>query len=141
MKAIADSFVKYKHYEAAITIYEVLVAEIIEYFNDYRDEYIAFSAILTSCIGGIDSCFVDKEDNQKIWQHALQAHFALYRFYVDSQIDLDENIPGLLVGNTTPEECRLTANWVRSSASEAGEANLGNSQRLKYDALLRGLEK
>src|SRR5206468_7411122 len=43
IKSIADEFVKYGDYAAALTIYEVLVTEVIEHFNDYRDEYVAFS--------------------------------------------------------------------------------------------------
>jgi hypothetical protein len=37
----------------------------------------------------------------------LRTLFAIYRFYTDSGMDLDEDIPGLLVGNTTPEERHL----------------------------------
>lgn len=139
IKAIADDFVKHEHYHAALTIYEVLVTETIEHFS--WDEFIALGVILTGCIDGLDSCFAGAEDNQKIRLRVLQTLFAIYRFYVNSGMDLDEDIPGLLVGNTTPEERRTIANWVRSAASQAGEAKRGNSQHLQYDVLLRKLEK
>src|SRR6266446_1502683 len=57
IKTIADEFAAQENYAAALTIYEVLVTEVIEHFNDYRDEYIAFCVILTSCIDGLDTCF------------------------------------------------------------------------------------
>src|SRR5271167_3792622 len=41
IKAIADEFAAQEHYAASLTIYEVLVTELIEHFNDYRDEYVA----------------------------------------------------------------------------------------------------
>src|SRR5438552_13857190 len=52
LKTIADEFVAQGNYVAALNIYEVLVSEIIEHFNDYRDEYVAFSMILMGCIDG-----------------------------------------------------------------------------------------
>src|SRR5579859_1032727 len=57
IKSIADEFTKQENYVAALTIYEVLVSEVTEHFNDYSDEYIAFSVTLTGCIDGLDSCF------------------------------------------------------------------------------------
>src|SRR5206468_3511656 len=53
IKMIADEFVAQEHYAAALTIYEVLVSEIIEHFNDYRDEYVTFCVALMSCIDGL----------------------------------------------------------------------------------------
>src|SRR5205085_11630364 len=60
IKTIADEFTAQENYAAALTIYEVLVNEVTQHFNDYRDEYIAFSIILTGCIDGLDSCFAGR---------------------------------------------------------------------------------
>src|SRR5438876_4372330 len=103
IKMIADEFVAQEHYAAALTIYEVLVSEIIEHFNDYRDEYVTFCVALMSCIDGLDSCFASEEDNQEMRLRVLRTLFAIYRFYTDSGMDLDEDIPGLLLGSTTLE--------------------------------------
>src|SRR5947209_11201771 len=101
IKSIADEFAALENYAAALTIYEVLVSEVIEHFNDYQDEYVAFSVILTACIDGLDSCFAGEEDNQEMRLRVLRTLFAIYRFYTDRGMDLDEDIPGLLVENTT----------------------------------------
>ncbi len=53
IKSIADGFAANENYAEALTIYEVLVNEIIAHFNDYRDEYVAFSVILMGCIDGL----------------------------------------------------------------------------------------
>src|SRR5437764_11965289 len=113
IKYIAGEFVKYEDYAAALTIYEVLVTEVIEHFNDYRDEYVAFSVILVGCIDGLDSCFAGAEDNQDMRLRVLRALFAIYHFYTDSEMDLDDDIHGLLVGNATPEERQISAGWGR----------------------------
>jgi hypothetical protein len=119
IKSIADEYVAYEDYTAALTIYEVLVSEVIEHFNTYRDEYVAFCVILSGCIDGLDSCF------------------AIYRFYTDSGMDLDDDIPGLLVGNTTPEERQIIAGWVQDALAHMPGWN--SSQ--PYETLLAAFEK
>jgi hypothetical protein len=109
IKTIADEFAAQENYAAALTIYEVLVTEVIAHFNDYRDEYVAFSSILMGCIDGLDSCFAGEEDNPEMRLRVIRLLFAIYRFYTDSWMDLDEDIPALLIGNTTPEERQVIA--------------------------------
>src|SRR5437660_7568807 len=79
IKSIADEFAAQENYAAALTIYEVLVTEVIQHFNDYRDEYIAFSIILTGCIDGLDSCFAGEEGNPKMRLRVIRVLFAIYR--------------------------------------------------------------
>jgi hypothetical protein len=141
IKTIADEFVKLENYAAALTIYEVLVTEVIEHFNDYRDEYIAFSVILTGCIDGLDSCFAGEEDNPEMRLHVIRVLFAIYRFYTDSWMDLDEDIPGLLVGNTTPEERQVIAGWLREALSQTKAEESAGYSRQRYEAFLAALEQ
>ena len=115
----------------------MLVTEVIEHFNDYRDEYVAFSVILMRCIDGLDSCFAGEEDNPEMRLRVLRMLFAIYRFYMDSGMDLDEDIPGLLVGNTTAEERGIIAGWVRDALTH--KAAWDSSKR--YEALLVALER
>ena len=137
IKAIADEFATQEQYAAALTIYEVLVNEIIAHFNDYRDEYIAFCVILTGCIDGLDSCFAGEEENPQMRLRVLRTLFAIYRFYTDSGMDLDEDIPGLLVGNTSPEERQVIAGWVQDALKQ--KVTWSNGER--YEALLAALER
>ncbi|MGZ6278880.1 MAG: hypothetical protein ACXWPP_09495 [Ktedonobacteraceae bacterium] len=118
IKSVADEFAANDNYAEALTIYEVLVNEIIAHFNDYQDEYVAFSIILLGCIDRLDSCFAGKGDNPQMRLRVIRALFAIYRFYNDSGMDLDEDIPGLLVGNSTPEERKVIAGWVRDALKQ-----------------------
>lgn len=52
-------------------------------------------------------------------------------------MDLDEDIPGLLVGNSTPEERQIIAGWVQDTLKN--KAAWTSSER--YEALLRKLER
>ncbi len=137
IKIIADEFVAQENYVAALTIYEVLVSEVIQHFNDYRNEYVAFSVILMGCIDGLDSCFAGEEGNQKMRLRVLQTLFAIFRFYTDSGMDLDEDIPGLLLGNTTHEERQVIAVWVQDALTHKSAWSSGE----KYKALLVALER
>ena len=137
IKTIADEFATQEDYSAALTIYEVLVSEVIEHFNDYRDEYVAFSVILMGCVDGLDSCFAGEEDNPKIRLRILRTLFAIYRFYIDSGMDLDEDIAGLLVGNTSPEERQVIAGWVQDALTQ--KATWSSSEQ--YKIMLAALER
>jgi hypothetical protein len=137
IKTIADEFATQEDYSAALTIYEVLVSEVIEHFNDYRDEYVAFSVILMGCIDGLDSCFAGEEGNPEIRLRVLRTLFAIYRFYIDSGMDLDEDIAGLLVGNTSPEERQVIAGWVQDALTQKATWSSGE----QYEILLAALER
>src|SRR5260221_8977637 len=76
IKSIADEFAAQENYAAALTIYEVLVSEVINHFNAYRDEYVAFSMILTGCIDGLDSCFAGEEHNSEMRLLVIRVLFA-----------------------------------------------------------------
>jgi hypothetical protein len=51
-------------------------------------------------------------------------------------MDLDEDIPGLLLGNTTPGERQVIAGWVRDALTH--KAAWSSSEQ--YEALLAALE-
>ena len=115
----------------------MLVNEIIAHFNYYRNEYVAFSVLLMGCIDGLDSCFAGEEGNPEMRLRVIRVLFAIYRFYTESGMDLDEDIPGLLAGNTTPEERRVIASWTRDALSH--KAAWSSNER--YEVLLAALER
>ena len=137
IKTIADEFAAQEQYAAALTIYEILVTEVIEHFNDYRDEYVAFCVILIGCIDGLDSCFAGGEDNSEMRLRVLRMLFAIFRFYTDSGVDLDEDIAGLLVGNTSPEERPVIAGWAQDALKQKAPWSSGE----RYEMLLAALER
>src|SRR5260221_6378983 len=142
IKTIADEFAAQENYAAALAIYEVLVSEVINHFNAYRDEYVAFNIILMGCIDGLDSCFAGEEDNPAMRLRVIRVLFAIYCFYTDSWMDLDEDIPGLLVGNTTPKERQVIAGWLRDALSQTkAEGSAAGYSRQRYEAFLAALEQ
>ena len=53
-------------------------------------------------------------------------------------MDLDEDIPGLLIGNATPQERHIIAGWVREALSQPKGTGYGIEQ---YDVFLAALER
>jgi len=53
--------------------------------------------------------FAGEEDHKEMREKVIRLLFSIYRFYTDTGMDLDDDIPGLLVGNTTPQERRIIA--------------------------------
>jgi len=137
IKTIADEFVANENNTAALTIYEMLVNEVINHFNTYEDEYVSLCMILAGCVDGLDTCYSGEEDNQEIRPRDLRTLFAIYRFYSDSGMDLDADIPGLLKGNTTPEERRAIARWTQDALTHSTGWSAGEP----YQTLLAALEK
>ncbi len=100
-------------------------------------KYVTFCVILIGCIDELDSCFAGEADDQEISLRVLRTLFAIYRFSTESGMDLDEDIPGLLVGNTTPEERRVIARWTQDALTHSTEWSSAES----YQTLLAALEK
>jgi len=98
---------------------------------------VAFSVILMGCIDGLDSCFAGEEDNPGMRLRVLRMLFAIYRFYTDSEMALDEDIAGLLVGNTSPEERQVIAGWVQDGLKQKATGSSGE----RYEILLATLER
>ncbi|HJT55861.1 MAG TPA: hypothetical protein VJ761_05160 [Ktedonobacteraceae bacterium] len=57
-------------------------------------------------------------------------------------MDLDEDIAGLLVSNTSPEERQFIAGWVRDAPTDAKSVKWSSSsQQQRYSTSLLALEK
>ncbi len=52
-------------------------------------------------------------------------------------MDLDEDIAGLLVGNTSPEERQVIASWVQDALKQKATRSSGK----RYEILLAALER
>jgi hypothetical protein len=101
----------------------VLVTQVIECYHDPRDECVAFGVLPAGCIDGLDTCFADEAVNQEIRLLILRALYAIYRFYTGSAMELDEEIPGPLVGNTTLELRQVIAGRMREALFESKDGS------------------
>src|SRR5205085_8249688 len=82
-----------------------------------------------------------EEGNPKMRLRVIRVLFAIYRFYTDSWMDLDEDIPGLLIGNTTFQERQAIAGWLRDALSQTKAGGDAGYSRQRYGAFLVALEQ
>jgi hypothetical protein len=142
LQTMAEEFARQEEYAVALTLYEVLVAEAIKHFSDIEIGYLLFTPLLVSCIDGLDTCFADVEEKQEIRQRVLKALFAIYTFSANSYTDLGEDIPDLLVENTTDEERQMIVAWVSDAwVQPPSKARLADETSRKYSTLLHRLKK
>lgn len=139
IQTVADGFAQKANYLAALAIYEVLVEEAIEHYFTIDTGYLIFTPALFHCVDGLDSCVAEAGKNQEMRLRAFKGLFAIYRFSLGSSTDLGEDIPDLLVGNTTREERQILADWVRYELSQLTSNARSNAS--EYNQLLRRLEK
>jgi hypothetical protein len=142
IQSTADIFASKEDYAAALTIYEILTTAAIRSFFAVETGYLIFPTVLVHCIDGLDTCFAGAEEDRQMRQQVLKALFAIYSFSVASSMDLGEDIPDLLIGNSTPEERQVIAGWVRDALAQLPDkAGVADEQSRKYCTLLRQLEK
>jgi len=142
IKTFADTFIKQQQYAAALTIYDILITEVITHFNTYPDEFIDFVVILQSCVDGLDSCLAGEDQHQSTRLQAFQALFAIYRYFTDHGMDLEDDLASLLVENATTQERAYISAWVQDALSAIGKTKRGDpSASLHYQNLLARLTK
>src|SRR5947199_9133003 len=95
--------------------------------------------ILMGCVCGMDSCFAGEENNPEMRRRVIRVLFAIYRFYTDNWMDLDEDIPGLLVENTTLEERQVIAGWLHNALSQNKTEGSAGLRRKLINAFLAAL--
>src|SRR5581483_4025788 len=139
VQAVVDEFARKANYPAALALYEVLVEEAIKHYFTIDTGYLLFTPVLCSCIDGLDSCVAEAGKNQEMRLRAFKGLFDIYCFSLASSPDLGEDIPDLLVGNSTHKERQILAAWLRDELTRfASSTEAANKE---YDQLLRRLEQ
>src|SRR5262249_6300217 len=69
--------------------------------------------VVSACVEGLEKCLKTAKDDPERRLAILRTFFDVYRFDIDQGgIGLSDNVPDL-VEETTPEERRVIAGWVR----------------------------
>ncbi len=140
LQKAADDFAEHEDYAAALTLYEVLASEAIRHFWRIETGYLIFPSVLESCIDGLDRCFAEAEEDQETRQHVLIMLLKMYLFSLSAPTDVGEDIPDLLIGNTTPAERQMLAGRIRDEMARLSKES-ARDEHHDYFRLLRRLEK
>ncbi len=142
LQKAADNFAEHEDYDAALTLYEVLASEALKHFWRIETGYLIFPPVLLSCIDGLDSCFASAEEDREMRQRVLVMLLKVYLFSLSAPTDIGEDIPDLLIGNTTPAERQMLAGRVRDELARlSNTAESARDEHHGYFQLLHRLEK
>ncbi len=140
--ATAARFARQRDYANAAAIYEVVALETLGHYLSYHDEDGALGRVVQECVEGLGACLESEREDEALREQILEAVFAVYRFDVENGgFGLTRDIPPELLQDSTPEEKRLVAQWVRAALAELQENKQESDwRRQRYGGLLLALE-
>jgi uncharacterized Zn finger protein len=144
IKDIADDFAQQQDYASATTVYEKIVMGVIENVNSYQDDDGDLRGVIRACADELGECLqnVGQEDDKATREKIIRTLFEIYRFDADSGgIGVGDEVPDLLLEQTTDEEKATIAGWVRESLSKiTGTSWSDQFHRQWYGSFLLELE-
>jgi uncharacterized Zn finger protein len=114
----ADSFAERHDYASATALYNAIVTGVIDHHYEYQhqDEEGEIDEVITECTGGLKQCLDEVQEDSALREQILRILFAIYRFNVEAGgIGFGEDAPDILLEDTTDEERRTIAGWVREA--------------------------
>ena len=138
----AARFFRQQDYSNATAIYEVVALGTLSHYHSYHDEDGALGRVVQDCVEGLGACLESEREDEALREQILNAIFEVFSFDVDhGGLGLTEDIPPEFLQNTTPEEKRLVAQWVRTALAKLREKKQESDWRLThYGGLLLALE-
>jgi uncharacterized Zn finger protein len=115
----ADSFAERHDYASATALYNAIVTGVIDHHYEYQhqDEEGEIDEVITECTGGLKQCLDEVQEDSALREQILRILFAIYRFNVEAGgIGFGEDAPEILLEDTTDEERRTIASWVREAS-------------------------
>jgi uncharacterized Zn finger protein len=143
IKETGDHLLKEKDYTGAAAVYEGIASVLAEDYDVGRDEYDeenALGQVVDACVEGLGKCLKGLKEDPARREVILRAVWDLYRLDTEQGgLGMADTAPELLLEDTTPEERRTIAAWVRASLPRGKEGRDSWEQR-EYGGLLLDLE-
>jgi hypothetical protein len=112
---VADGYVEQGDWRNAAIVYETIIREVLDQYQTMQDEESDLNEVVNRCVGGLGQCLSAVEDLAQR-ESILRALFDTYVWDVNfGGIDMGYEAPRIILEQSTPEERRLVAGWVRSA--------------------------
>jgi len=112
---VGDGYVEREDWRNAAIVYETIIREALDQYQIMQDEEGDLNEVVNRCVGGLGQCLSATEDPAQR-ETILQALFDTYVWDVNfGGIDMGYEAPSVILEQSTPEERRLVAGWVRSA--------------------------
>jgi uncharacterized Zn finger protein len=112
---VGDGYVEQEDWRNAVIVYETVMREVLDQYPTLQDEEGDLNEVVNRCVGGLGQCLSETEDPAQR-ETILRALFDTYMWDVNfGGIDMGYEAPGIILEQSTPEQRRLVAGWVRSA--------------------------
>jgi uncharacterized Zn finger protein len=136
---IGDGFLKQKDFAGAAAVYQGVLTALFDNYNTVQDEEGDFHGVVNQCVEGLEKCLKAAKDDPERRLAILRTFFDICSFDIEQGgIGLSDDVPDL-VKETTPEERKVIAGWVRE-AMPRGKDFHDNWRRESFGSFLLNLE-
>ena len=137
---VGEAYAERQDWRNAAVVHETIIRETLNQYQNMQDEEGDLNEVVNRCVGGLGECLSATDDPAQR-EIILRALFDTYAWDVDfGGIDMGHEAPGIILEQSTPEERRTVAKWVRS-VMPAGESWSDNYHRQTLGCFLLELEK
>ena len=140
MVDVGDGYVEREDRRNAAVVYETIMREVLDQYPSMHDEEGDLHQIVNRCVAGLGECLSVADDPAQR-ETILRVLFDTYVWDVNfGGIDMGYEAPGIILEQSTPEERRRVAEWVRS-AMPTGDSWSHNYHRQVLGRFLLELEQ
>jgi len=112
---VGAGYVEREDWRNAAIVFETIMREVLDQYLSMQDEEGDLHEIVNRCVGGLGECLSTESDSVQR-QTILRALFDTYAWDVNfGGIDMGYEARGIILEQSTPEERRQVAGWVRSA--------------------------
>ena len=135
-----DAYAARQDWTNAATVYMAVAEKIRDAYNDIYDEEGEVAVVVDECVEKLAPCLAGIDDADQR-EALLRALFDVFRWDVElGGYGIGDNVPDILLGQTTPGERRTMAEWVQEEiAADTDDWSTGWRNKV-YGGLLLNLE-
>lgn len=121
--ATGTRFLNQKDYLNALSVYEGVMDESLDHYEEYEDEYGGLGDTIDDCIEGLAACLKGLEGDLETRKHILQLLFTAYLADLNcGGYGFSNNVPPVLLELTTADEKRFVADLVREKIGAGAQS-------------------
>jgi uncharacterized Zn finger protein len=122
LKEIGDGFAAQEDHAGAAAVYGAVLAAVLENSDTFPDEEGELGSVIGECVEGLGQCLKSGALGEETRAAVVAQLWEVYRFDVNQGgRGIGDEASELLLQQTTPEERRTIAGWVREAIPNPGQ--------------------